>query len=149
MITEKNIIQFISSWTNELLNIHKAYLSGSDYELLGRTFIKKHYLFDDELVLFKPTMTSKTIFRNDTESALSYFIGGKFPEDKGFALQAFSKINIEEINTIIEDALIAVMGIFNFESEKSNESYRVAFTFVLKETKSGLKIKIHHSSLIT
>ncbi len=149
MVTQKDIKDFITSWTDDLLKIQKEYLCNHDYKKSARSFIDKHYLFNDEPVLFKPTMTNKTIFRNDTESALSYFIGGNLPEDNGFALQDFRKINIEEIYTIIEDELLAVMGIFNFESNKPNENSRVAFTFVLKETNLGLKIKIHHSSLIT
>ena len=40
------------------------------------------------------------------------------------------------------------MGILNFKLINSDESMRVAFTFVLKSSETGLKIKIHHSSLI-
>ena len=111
-------------------------------------FINKFYLFNEEPVLFKPTLTNKTIFRNSVDDALSYFIGGKYPEDTGFALKAYESVDINETNTIIEKDLIAIMGILNFKLINSDESMRVAFTFVLKSSETGLKIKIHHSSLI-
>jgi hypothetical protein len=148
MILEKDVLTFVESWTSGLSSIQDAYTHNEDYKKLANDFIKKHYLFDHEPVLFKPTLTKKTIFRNTLESALSYFVGGKYFEDSGFALKAFKSVEIEDINILIEKDLIAVMGIFDFKLESSNELPRVAFTFILKSTKSGLKIKIHHSSLI-
>ena len=49
------------------------------------------------------------------------------------------------INILIEDELIIAMGVLSF---KSDEVLKVAFTFMLKESNSNLKIKVHHSSLI-
>ena len=97
---------------------------------------------------YKKASNNKTIFRNSTDEALSYFIGGKYPEDTGFALKAYESININETNTVIEKGLIAIMGILDFKLVNSDESMRVAFTFVLKSSETGLKIKIHHSSPI-
>ena len=57
-------------------------------------------------------------------------------------------MTINETNTIIENDLIAIMGILDFKLMSPTEHMRVAFTFILKTTESGLKIKIHHSSLI-
>ena len=149
MITDKNITEFISSWRDGIILIQKAYIANNDYKERARHFVDNHYLFNEELVLFKPTLTNDVVFRNTTDDALSYFIGGKYPEDKGFALKDFKDIEVDEINTIIEKELIAVMGVFILKLKNTNDPIRIAFTFILKSTNSGLKIKIHHSSLIT
>ena len=149
MITDKNITEFISSWRDGIILIQKAYIANNDYKERARHFVDNHYLFNEELVLFKPTLTNDVVFRNTTDDALSYFIGGKYPEDKGFALKDFKDIEVDEINTIIEKELIAVMGVFILKLKNTNDPIRIAFTFILKSTNKGLKIKIHHSSLIT
>ena len=148
MPTKQDLFEFIKSWTDGLSTIRTAYEKNEDYKNIALEFINKHYLFNEESVLFKPTLTNKTIFRNSVDDALSYFIGGKHSEDTGFALKAFESVTIDEINTIIENNLIAIMGILDFKLMSPTEDMRVAFTFVLKTTKSDLKIKIHHSSLI-
>ena len=148
MTTKQDILEFISSWTDGLSMIRTAYENNEDYKNMALEFINKHYLFNEESVLFKPTLTNKTIFRNSVDDALSYFIGGKYSEDTGFALKAFESVTIDETNTIIENDLIAIMGILDFKLLSPAEHMRVAFTFILKTTESGLKIKIHHSSLI-
>jgi hypothetical protein len=124
-------------------------MSDNDYKKLARDFIDNHYLFNEELVLFKPTLTNEIVFRNTTDDALSYFIGGKYPEDKGFALKNFEDIEINDLNTLVEKELIAVMGVFILKQKDTDDPLRIAFTFILKSTNRGLKIKIHHSSLIT
>ena len=148
MPTKQDLFEFIKAWTDGLSMIRTAYEKNEDYKNIALEFINKHYLFNEESVLFKPTLTNKTIFRNSVDDALSYFIGGKYPEDTGFALKAYESVNINETNTIIEKGLIAIMGILDFKLVNSDESMRVAFTFVLKSSETGLKIKIHHSSPI-
>ena len=148
MPTKQDLLEFVTSWADGLSMIRTAYEKNDDYKAIALEFINKHYLFDEEPVLFKPTLTNKTIFRNSTDEALSYFIGGKYSEDTGFALKAYESININETNTVIEKDLVAIMGILDFKLVNSDESMRVAFTFVLKSSETGLKIKIHHSSPI-
>ena len=148
MPTKQELFEFIKSWIDGLSMIRTAYKKNENYKNMALEFINKHYLFNEESVLFKPTLTNKTIFRNSVDDALSYFIGGKYSEDTGFALKAFESVTIDETNTIIENDLIAIMGILDFQLINPTEQMRVAFTFILKSTKSGLKIKIHHSSLI-
>ena len=148
MPTKQELFEFIKSWIDDLSRIRTAYEKNEDYKNIALEFINKHYLFNEESVLFKPTLTNKTIFRNSVDDALSYFIGGKYSEDTGFALKAYESIDINETNTIIEKDLIAIMGVLDFKLINSDESMRVAFTFVLKSSETGLKIKVHHSSLI-
>ena len=145
MVTKEDIINFVSSWKDGILNIGDIYKKGGDYRKEADLFLKRHYLFYIEDVLFKPTLTSEIIFRNSFESAKSYFVKGEIDEDKGFAIQNWQSIELLELNTIIEENLSVAMGKICFRSDQVTN---VAFTFVLKNINNELKIKIHHSSLI-
>ena len=145
MINDVDVQKFIESWKDGLFKIRNIYDKGGDYKSEAILFIEKHYLFGEESVLFKPTMTRKVAFRNNLDDALSYFIGGGIEEDKGFALTKWKSIEIDEMHTAqIEEGAI-VMGKLCFTSD---EKLDVAFTFVLKSTNDILKIKAHHSSQI-
>lgn len=145
VINETDVKLFVDSWKQGVLDIRNVYDNKGNYREQASKFLKTHYLFETESVLFKPTLTREEIFRNSFDRALSYFIGGDIDEDKGFALQEWKSINTDQINILIEDVLVTAMGVLSF---KSDEILKVAFTFILKESNSGLKIKIHHSSLI-
>ena len=144
-INETDVKLFVDSWKQGVLDIRNVYHNKGDYQEQASKFLKTHYLFDTECVLFKPTLTREEIFRNSFDGALSYFIGGDIDEDKGFALREWKSINTDQINVLIEDVLIIAMGVLSF---KSDEVLKVAFTFILKESNSVLKIKVHHSSPI-
>ena len=144
-INETDVKLFVDSWKQGVLDIKNVYENKGDYQEQASKFLKTHYLFETESVLFKPTLTREEIFRNSFDRALSYFIGGDIDEDKGFAIQEWKCIDTDQIDILIEDELIIAMGILSF---KSDEVLKVAFTFMLKESNSNLKIKAHHSPLI-
>ena len=144
-INETDVKLFVDSWKQGVLDIKNVYDNKGDYQEQASKFLETHYLFETESVLFKPTLTREEIFRNSFDRALSYFIGGDIDEDKGFAIQEWESIDTDQINILIEDELIIAMGVLSF---KSDEVLKVAFTFMLKESNSDLKIKVHHSSLI-
>ena len=148
MTTKKQVINFLTSWKDGILNIRKSYVDKHDYKDEALSFVNNHYLFEVESVLFKPTLTKNVLFRNDINSALSYFIGGSIAEDTGFAIRPWKEIDIDEINVLIENDLIITMGVFKFTSYDTDELTKVAFTFFLKNTANKLKIKVHHSSII-
>ena len=145
---EKEVQNFLTSWKEGILNISKIYIDKGDYKKEALKFIKNHYLFEIENVLFKPTLTKNILFRNDLNSALSYFIGGSIPEDAGFAIKPWKKIEISEINNMFENNLIITMGVFKFTSYNDNETTKVTFTFILKSNNERLMVKAHHSSLV-
>ena len=144
-INETDVKLFVDSWKQGVLDIKNVYDNKGDYQERASKFLETHYLFETESVLFKPTLTREEIFRNSFDKALSYFIGGEIDEDKGFAIQEWKSIDTDQMNILIEDGLIIAMGVLSF---KSDEVLKVAFTFMLKECNSDLKIKVHHSSLI-
>tara|TARA_B100000678_G_C17992983_1_gene415687 strand:+ start:203 stop:670 length:468 start_codon:yes stop_codon:yes gene_type:complete len=149
-IDSKDIEDFLNSWKDQIVNIGKVFLEEGDYKKSCLTFIKNHYAFDECEVLFKPTFTKDVVFRNNINDALSYFVSGDIDEDSGFAIKPWKKISISETNIIHFEDSVAVMGIFILEPEKSLEITNVAFTFVLIKTDQGeLKIRLHHSSVIT
>ena len=144
-INETDVKLFVDSWKQGVLDIKNVYDNKGDYQEQASKFLETHYLFETESVLFKPTLTREVIFRNSFDRALSYFVGGDIDEDKGFAIQEWKSIDTDQMNILIEDGLVIAMGVLSF---KSDEVLKVAFTFMLKECNSDLKIKVHHSSLI-
>ena len=144
-INETDVKLFVDSWKQGVLDIKNVYDNKGDYQEQASKFLETHYLFKTESVMFKPTLTHEEIFRNSFDRALSYFIGGDIDEDKGFAIQDWKSIDTDQINILIEDELIIAMGVLSFISD---EVLKVAFTFILKESNSNLKIKVHHSSVI-
>ena len=48
MVKKEDIINFVSSWKNGILNIGNIYKKGGDYKKEADLFLKRHYLFDIE-----------------------------------------------------------------------------------------------------
>ena len=140
------VISFLNSWKAGVIEIGKAFIDGGNYQSLAEKFLSKHYAFDTEEVLFKPTFTKEVIFRNTKDLALSYFVKGDIQEDNGFALKPWEKIELDELTILEEESYLVAMGTFKFKPVNSEEVALVAFTFCFIETESSLKIKIHHSS---
>ena len=144
---EKIIIkEFLNSWKEGIIEIGKTYQRGGNFTDIAEIFIEKHYAFSETNVLFKPTFTSETIFRNNKADAISYFIKGNISEDKGFALKPWETIELDEVNFLLEDNFTASMGTFLFKPLNEDEVTKVAFTFIFTKINNSLKIKVHHSS---
>ena len=145
-INPKEIEAFLTSWKDGVIAIGKAYQEANNYKDKASAFIEKHYAFNSGDVLFKPTYTSNVVFRNNPDTALSYFISGSVSEDSGFAIKPWESIKVSDINFLIEDSLYAVMGVLNLKLQNSKDITKIAFTFILVKNNDELKIKIHHSS---
>ena len=142
----KKIEEFLNSWKNGVIEIGRIYLEGGEYKINATEFLKKHYAFNETDVLFKPTFTKEIVFRNNIKDALSYFVGGDISEDNGFALKPWESIQLEELNTLIEEDLVGAMGTLKFKPYKKEETTLVAFTFLFSKVGEAMKIKVHHSS---
>ena len=143
---KKKIKEFLNSWKEGVIEIGSSYQKGGNFKDVAEIFIEKHYAFSEENVLFKPTFTSETIFRNNKADAISYFIKGNISEDKGFALKPWETIELDEVNFLLEDNFTASMGTFLFKPLDEDEVTKVAFTFIFTKINNSLKIKVHHSS---
>jgi hypothetical protein len=98
--------------------------------------------------LFKPTKAKIEQFRNNKESAISYFIAGddkKCKEDNGFALSKWSKIIFENSDIIIRENQALAMGNYTFENNESK--IKVEYSFGYIKINESIKITLHHSSI--
>ena len=112
-------------------------------------FLGEHYSFESGDVLFKPTKCESQQFRPTILEALSYFIAGEnkaCAEDKGFALNPWTKVRFENSGFIIEDSRAIAMGNYYFTDLTGVET-KVEYTFGYKLSNGELKIDLHHSSL--
>ena len=119
----------------------------SALELYVSDFLDRLYNFDDQ-VLFKPTKAKDIQFRNDKNSAISYFIAGndrECNEDKGFALSNWSKITFQNNDIILGEEHAMAMGNYIFENK--NSKIKVEFSFGYIKVNGLVKINLHHSSI--
>ena len=73
---------------------------------------------------------------------------GSIPEDKGFALKPWKKINFGERKIIILKEIALSMGNYFFQSVDKGEEVKVEFTFgYVKDKDNNLLINLHHSSI--
>ena len=145
----EKINEFLFSWSKGVIDIGEIYREGGDYRKSAKLFLDTHYAFEETDVLFKPTFTKEVVFRNNKKDALSYFVGKDISEDNGFALKPWSSIQLDELNTLIEEGLTAAMGTLEFKPYEIEETTLVAFTFIFRKIGESLKIKVHHSSPVT
>ena len=149
IIHKDEVVSFLDSWKSGVVSIGQTYTENNDFVSVAKDFISKHYNFTEGEVLFKPTFTKEVIFRNSKEDALSYFVKGNISEDNGFAIKPWEKIDLLDINIIIENGYCFCMGVLELFPLSKDKNTKVAFTFILvKDTNDKLKIKVHHSSPI-
>ncbi|MCG8306512.1 MAG: phosphoribosyl-AMP cyclohydrolase [Cytophagales bacterium] len=149
MITTKEVENAQNAWGEGVVKIGGLKDQRGQCESYSKEFIDKHYDFQNKEVLFKPTKTSVRQFRPTKEGALSYFIGGnaEYPEDKGFALQPWTKVRFENAALILEENRALAMGNYFFTDLNGGET-KVEFTFGYTKDENGkLRIDLHHSSL--
>ena len=111
-------------------------------------FLDNLYAFEIGNVLFKPTKCAIEQFRPTKSEALSYFIAGDdraCNEDKGFAIQPWTKVRFENSGFILEEDRALSMGNYFFTDLNGDEA-KVEYTFGYKLINGKLKIDLHHSS---
>ena len=147
-ITKEKIINAQKKWADAIVSIGKAYTNKKDYKAVAAKTVDTLYGYDEGTVLFTPTKASKKQFRLTEKEALSYFVTGIINEDKGFALQPWSKVRFENAGIIINNGSATAMGNYYFTDAKTGKETKVEFTFGYLIDKNGdLLINVHHSSL--
>lgn len=142
-ITKEEVITAQKSWADGIVAIGKA----DDHRRAALNHLNTLYAYDLGPVLFKPTKAAADQFRGTKEEALSYFVTGSVPEDKGFALAPYAKVRFENEGIIIDCDSALAMGNYYFTSTDGKE-IKVEYSFGYVEDKNGkLKINLHHSSL--
>ncbi len=149
MITEKDVVDIQEKWGDGIIKISNSYNNGKDYKQEAILFISNFYAYDEQEVLFKPTLASQFQFRKNKESALSYFIGNNssYSEDTGFAIKGWQKVRWERAGIKIFNDIAISMGNYFF-LDSNNTELKVEFSFVYKLDDLGkLKIILHDSHL--
>lgn len=147
MITKEDIIRVQKQWSEGVIKMGEISNNRVLLESFVSEFLDDIYNFQEK-VLFKPTKAKIEQFRNNKESAISYFIAGdtkKCNEDNGFALSKWSKIVFENSDIIIKENQGLAMGNYTFENNESK--IKVEYSFGYIKIKESIKIILHHSSI--
>ena len=148
MITKEQVMRAQNQWGDGVVKIGSLKESRSECETFTKNFLDERYAFEGGNVLFKPTKCEIEQFRPTKSEALSYFIAGEgrvCNEDKGFAIQPWTKVRFENAGLILEDNRAIAMGNYFFTDLNGNEA-KVEYTFGYKLIEGELKIDLHHSS---
>ena len=148
MITQEQVEKIQNIWGDGVVKIGALKHDRKECEKFASEFLDNLYAFDKGKVLFKPTKCEKEQFRPTKSEALSYFISGDdrvCDEDKGFAIQPWTKVRFENAGFILEIDRAISMGNYFFTDLDGNEA-KVEFTFGYKLIDGNLKIDLHHSS---
>lgn len=148
MITKEQVLDAQKQWGDGVVKIGALKNSRTECEKFASEFLDDRYAFDAGNVLFKPTKCAIEQFRPTKPEALSYFIAGDdraCEEDKGFAIQPWTKVRFENAGIILEDTRAIAMGNYFFTDLNGNDA-KVEYTFGYRLVKDTLKIDLHHSS---
>ena len=142
-ISEKEVLAAQEAWGNGIVAIGKA----SDAKAAALNHLDTLYGYGLGQVLFKPTKAAEEQFRGTKDEALSYFVTGIVPEDKGFALAPYTKVRFENEGIVIDCDSALAMGNYYFTTT-SGQDVKVEYSFgYMKDDNGKLKINLHHSSL--
>mmetsp|Transcript_36445 Transcript_36445/g.73471 ORF Transcript_36445/g.73471 Transcript_36445/m.73471 type:complete len:193 (+) Transcript_36445:95-673(+) len=151
-ISEKEVLAAQEAWGEALVSISLTY-EEHGFEAakeLAEKVIDEAYGYNYGPVLFKPTLTTGTqVFRPTREGALAYFVGGNpdFPNDKGFALKGWRKVEIDNAS-IYRSGNVAMTTGNVMITDKSGAITTVDKTWTFYKGKDRkLRIVSHHSSL--
>ena len=148
MITKEQVAKAQEQWGNGVVKIGSLKEQRSECESFTSSFLDELYAFEGGAVSFKPTKCAVEQFRPSKPMAKSYFIAGEdraCKEDKGFAIQPWTKVRFENSNVILEENRAIAMGNYFFTDLDGNEA-KVEYTFGYKLIDGQLKIDLHHSS---
>ena len=148
-VTREKVIAAQDKWADGIVRIGVDFTEKKDYTETARQHIDNLYAYDISPVLFKPTKAARDQFRGNKDSALSYFVAtnGLCPEDKGFAIQPWTKVRFENSDIIIHGDIALAMGNYFFTDTEGQET-KVEYTFGYVMDKHGhLRINLHHSSV--
>ena len=148
MIKNEEVKKIQNTWGEGVVKIGSLKHNRIECEKFTSDFLDNLYAFEMGDVLFKPTKCAIEQFRPTKSEALSYFIAGDdraCDEDKGFAIQPWTKVRFENSGFILEEERALSMGNYFFTDLNGDEA-KVEYTFGYKLIDGKLKIDLHHSS---
>ncbi|TAF10598.1 MAG: hypothetical protein EAZ77_02950 [Nostocales cyanobacterium] len=151
-ITESEVLAAQKAWGDALVAISTTYdeKGKAAAKALAEKVIDQAYGYQFGAVLFKPTLTkTPQTFRTTRQGALAYFVGGdpSFPDDTGFALKGWRKVEIRNAGIFIVGNVATTMGNVLI-TDKTGKVTTVDKTWqFVKDNNGKLRIVLHHSSL--
>merc|ERR1712176_905144 len=146
-VTEADVLAVQADWAAAIKNISQVYKEGGDYKQAAAAL----YAYGHSKVLFKPTKAAEVQFRPTAEEAMSYFVGGKYEEDGGFAInggKGWSDCVYENHQIDIKGEVAVAMGNYYFTCATSGSVSKVEYTFGYQRCDDGkVRIFLHHSSV--
>ena len=147
-ITKDEVLAAQQAWAEGIVGIGQAYKDEGDYRAAAAQHIRDLYAYEQGGVLFKPTLAAEDQFRETFEQALSYFVGGKLEEDKGFATKPWVQVRFAEPQVLLNGDTAAAMGNYYFTAAGSDAETKVEYSFgYIRDDEGRLRINLHHSSV--
>lgn len=146
-ITAAEVTAAQKAWGEGIVAIGKVHTAKGDVKAAATKHINQFYAYGERPVLFKPTLAAQVQFRGTFEDALSYFVGGKYGEDGGFALAPYTNVRWENTGTVLAGTSALAMGNYYFTGSDGKET-KVEYSFAYERAQDGrLVIVLHHSSM--
>jgi hypothetical protein len=151
-ITQAEVEAAQQAWGEALVQIATDYTDGGidRARATAEAVIDAAYGYELGPVLFKPTLTQQPqTFRTTREGALAYFVGhnDNFPNDDGFALKGWTKVEIVNAAIYISGDVAKTIGNVVLTDADGNVT-TVDKTWGFQRDEEGtLRIVLHHSSL--
>jgi hypothetical protein len=151
-LAQEEVLQAQQGWCSALVDISSTHKKDGQLAAKGlaERVIDAAYGYQMGVVLFKPTLTvAPQTFRTTREGALSYFVGGDpaFPQDSGFALQGWSKCEVDNAAVFIAGDSATTMGKVHFTGKDGKVTSVDKTWMFVKDDAGQLRIVAHHSSL--
>ena len=141
-LSKEDIINAQSKWGNGIVQIGADFMEKKITPKRPKTILNIY-----TLMIFRPSLfkAAEDQFRSTKDTALSYFVAtnGACSEDKGFAIQPWTKVRFENSDIVIHVA----MGNYFFTDTDGVET-KVEYSFgYLLDSEGNVRINLHHSSL--
>jgi len=151
-ITEAEVLAAQRAWGDALVSIATTHEKQGQAaaKALAEQVIDGAYGYQMGVVLFKPTLTTAPqTFRTTRAGALAYFVGGDaaFPQDTGFALKGWRKVEIQNAGVFIAGNSASTMGNVMITGKDGKVTTVDKTWKFVKDDAGKLRIVVHHSSL--
>ncbi|HEY0972965.1 MAG TPA: hypothetical protein VGE57_00565 [Solimonas sp.] len=151
-ITEADVLAAQRAWGAAVVQIATEYDTQglAKAKATADAVLDSAYAYQYGPVLFKPTLAAMPQnIRTTKEGALAYFVGDdkSFPDDKGFALKSWRKVEFKNAAIQLHGDTALSIGNVSF-TDKTGKVTTVDKSFgYVRDDQGALRIVLHHSSL--
>jgi hypothetical protein len=151
-ITEADVLAAQRAWGEAVVQIATEFDTQglAKAKATADAVLDSAYAYQYGPVLFKPTLAPMPQnIRTTKEGALAYFVGNNknFPDDKGFALKSWRKVEFKNAAIQLRGDTALTIGNVSF-TDKNGKTTTVDKSFgYARDDQGALRIVLHHSSL--